>query len=65
MFNDYKLKSKIVLNNYDSFLIDMTKDEMKHIPEIIAICEYNPSFDKVPHKVKVATGDNYGNLTRI
>jgi len=65
MFNDYKLKSKIVLYNYDSFLIDMTKDEMKYIPEMIGICEYHPSFDQVHHKIKVATGDNYGNLTRI
>lgn len=59
------LESKIVLYNYDSFLIDMTKDEMKYIPEIVDICEYNTSFDQVRHKVKVATGDNYGNLTRI
>lgn len=58
-------KSKIVLYNYDSFLIDMTKEDMKHLPEIIDICEYHSSFDQVRHKVRVATGDNYSNLTRI
>jgi len=65
IFRANRLKSKIVLYNYDSFLIDMAKEDMKHLPEIITTCEYHSSFDQVRHKVRVATGDNYSNLTRI
>jgi hypothetical protein len=62
----YRLKTKIVLYNYDSFLLDMPKDELRYIEYFIEICERNDGKDTTQkYKVKVSMGDNYGNLTRI
>ena len=54
LFNEFKpLKSRIVLYSYDSVLIDVAREEMQKIQEIIA---------KLQYPVRIKTGNNYNEL---
>lgn len=52
-------KSKLVLYTYDSFLLDMSKDESFLLENITNI------FDKMNFKYKIKYGDNYWDLKKI